>query len=131
MKNKGMTFNNFTDSWFNGVAEWAKTHSEDKAKLLAILKLRPSRRNVESLLKAIQEINSHFIYKDTDKLNSGVVFLAVHCRRVLDLAFRKEYRYSFGEMTAAESLRTNWMKVSAASELFSMVRQALEYENEV
>jgi hypothetical protein len=125
-----MLFNQHTDGWFDAIAEFGKVHEEQGRELALIARLKPSKRNVLRFKNTLDKIRDPYMPGESRhdlRFATALVLLSEHCNVVLQKGFKKEFRYSFGEITAAQSFRTNFRKVSAASELFSMARQALSY----
>ncbi len=104
-----MTFDAHTDRWFDRLATYAERYEAgDTANVTDSLRLlsgkRATRRNAAALIEMIGHVG------DAD--------LQAHVQAVVSCGFKHEFRYAFS--------RTSH-QVSAASELFSMVRQALSY----
>jgi hypothetical protein len=109
MKNT-MTFNDYTDTWFNKLVTFAKKKSNKdivNTMLRATIK-KPSHQNLKKLAEAISSISGNPVWKP----------LAKHIALVHHRNFRNEFRFHFSKKHSQSS---------ATKELFSMIYQAIEF----
>ncbi len=102
-----MTFNAHANLWFDGLIAYAQRYdSGDTANVtdaLRHLSRKPAtRRNAVALTEMVAHVRDPA--------------LQAHARAVLDRQFKPEFRYAFSPRR---------LQVSAASELFSLIRQAV------
>ena len=106
-----MTFDAHTDRWFDRLVTYAARYeSGDTANVTDSLRVlsgkRATRRNAVMLAEMIGHV--------------GDANLQAHVQAVLDRQFKPEFRHAFTR---------DKHQVSAASELFGMIRQAVDYAN--
>lgn len=105
-----MTFDEHTNRWFDILVE-CDFGEEIREEIYLVLSLVPSRSAVKKLLRLII----------TDTRTPDLYTLDEHIRAVLNKDFNDEFRFSFC---------TTRGQLSAASCLFSSVRQALDIQGE-
>ncbi len=102
-----MTFDAHTNLWFDELVAYAHRYEAGEAAnvtdtLRDFSRKPPTRRNALSLCAMVVHV--------------GHAALGTHVAAVLNRQFRREFRYAFSQMR---------FQVSAASELFSLIRQAV------
>ena len=108
------TFTDFTNSWFDKVADWATENPGEAHRMFKGVSKSPTKSNVMRL------------GLDGFKFD-GSTELQAHRLVILNKAFRQEYRHSFGGK-ACKGLQ-DLRYVSAASCFYDLVRQALKYND--
>ncbi len=104
-----MTFDAHTNLWFDELVAYAYRYEAGEAAnvtdtLRNLSRKPPTRRNALSLRAMVAHV--------------GHAALDAHVDAVLNRQFKPEFRYAFSQMR---------FQVSAASELFSLIRQAIAY----
>jgi hypothetical protein len=119
-----MTFDEHSSQWIDPLVDWAQANPAQAAHLARIATSRPTKANVQKLSIWVRLTCAPLLFAKS-KHGNGLHALHLHADAVANKRFRKEFRFAFGEITAAESFRTNFQKVSAASVLFGLIRQSL------
>jgi len=106
-----MTFNEYTDTWYSKLANYAKHRRKGAAVLRDWINSHPfpSRKNLFKLNCIIWDF---FDFNDEELQKS----LQIHVKQIWNRGFKDEFRCHFNK-------RKN--NCSATSELFSMVRQSI------
>jgi hypothetical protein len=114
MKKKS-SFDQHTETWFDKLALFKAMYPGTHQVMLETACKSPTKANVQELFKECKNL---------------CPALGRHCQAVIDKKFSSEFRFAFGESTPRTGC-DGFMKVSAASCLFSLVRQALMSEQPI
>ena len=118
------TFSEMTNTWFDALTALCKANGSIKCELLRHVTVIPSKLAVTHLQWKVEHIVTMSETSAIRAVNlTALVPLRRHCQRVLDKGFKNEFRFSFD---GPPYPRTGG-RCSAASELFSMIGQALNY----
>lgn len=105
------TFNVDTALWYDGLIAYAKANPAVVEPILVAVKMTPNQRNLPRLIDAVKALPD-------DASGPMWATLLTQANNVRNLSYRGEFRFQFSK---------SQQQSSAASEFYSMIRQALTY----